>query len=707
MLIDEAGVEPLKKRLTVMLEPITDADPKVLSEYVVALLKHDHPEAQLKQTCIEQLVDFLAEETGPFVDKLFQMISADSPYQTTRGAGPPTISVLHSQFDTNNNSNSAAHHHQHHNGGRGSGRRHMDGAGGSSSGGTYNPRESINNTLRKAGAGAPYSQQRHYGRNNNSENGGRVNMSQQQQNGSEHQHRSSRNTPYTRTNATGSSQQHERQFDQRKRGKCFDYEEKGVCTRGEHCPYDHGSAAQIVIAENTPDLGNGAGGPQRSFAGHKRQYHSRPNFAQQYGDPSDTSNSKLVIENIPPEYLVLDAVNEYFKRFGSIVNITMVPQCTRAIVEYSSHIEAQRAYQNPDVIFGNRFVKVFFARSAEHLEQLATQQQQHHHQQQQQDGESAMLGPKIDRSLPPEAAAAQAAMLARQKMYQDMANRAAALRKEREKMLESLQAQRQLLETKIGQTTGRNAEAVSQLLANVNRQISEVEVSLAEAAAPVAQQSTPAITSGGMNAYQDREKQRLDRELDMLNTMKNGAEDGNDSFDNVMDFNPVYNTGSRPIRGRGGGSHASAYPRAFANVRHNATNTKLLVKNLQYPESLSNGGDSSMAVDGAAADEQRQAYLERIKLHFSNISPLTSFDVSEDGKAVIADFTDRAGAEKAANSGAIFEGKTLHLSWFVPPPTQTETESTAMTTSEAPGDGDVSSYDPPKDDDEMRSRYKR
>ena len=47
----------------------TDADPKVLAEYVVALLRHDHPEAELKQTCIDQLVDFLADGTSSLLSK--------------------------------------------------------------------------------------------------------------------------------------------------------------------------------------------------------------------------------------------------------------------------------------------------------------------------------------------------------------------------------------------------------------------------------------------------------------------------------------------------------------------------------------------------------------------------------------------------------------------------------------------------------------
>jgi RNA-binding protein 26 len=53
-------------------------------------------------------------------------------------------------------------------------------------------------------------------------------------------------------------------------------------------------------------------------------------------------------------------VNDYFQRFGTIVNITVQPEMQRARIEFSSHEEANNAYTSPDVIFENRFVKVYW-----------------------------------------------------------------------------------------------------------------------------------------------------------------------------------------------------------------------------------------------------------------------------------------------------------------------------------------------------------
>ncbi|CAG8474581.1 13350_t:CDS:2, partial [Dentiscutata heterogama] len=74
MIIDDSSSKALKKYLSHILEPICDADPDVLAEYVIALLKHDKSNQDLRQLCVDQLDDFLKEETEPFVEKLFESL---------------------------------------------------------------------------------------------------------------------------------------------------------------------------------------------------------------------------------------------------------------------------------------------------------------------------------------------------------------------------------------------------------------------------------------------------------------------------------------------------------------------------------------------------------------------------------------------------------------------------------------------------------
>ncbi|KAL4631245.1 RNA-binding protein 27-like [Arapaima gigas] len=69
------NVEALKSWLAKLLEPICDADPSALANYVVALVKKDKPERDLKALCADQLDVFLQKETTGFVDKLFECLT--------------------------------------------------------------------------------------------------------------------------------------------------------------------------------------------------------------------------------------------------------------------------------------------------------------------------------------------------------------------------------------------------------------------------------------------------------------------------------------------------------------------------------------------------------------------------------------------------------------------------------------------------------
>ncbi|XP_069746422.1 RNA-binding protein 26 isoform X2 [Narcine bancroftii] len=55
-----------------------DADPSALAKYVVALVKKDKSEKELKALCVDQLDVFLQKDTHTFVEKLFEAITAKS-----------------------------------------------------------------------------------------------------------------------------------------------------------------------------------------------------------------------------------------------------------------------------------------------------------------------------------------------------------------------------------------------------------------------------------------------------------------------------------------------------------------------------------------------------------------------------------------------------------------------------------------------------
>ncbi|KAI5475717.1 hypothetical protein MNV49_001010 [Pseudohyphozyma bogoriensis] len=57
----------------------SDAEPAVLADYVIALLANDLPTPALREYCAAQLADFVAPNTGTFVDSLFLYLADPSP----------------------------------------------------------------------------------------------------------------------------------------------------------------------------------------------------------------------------------------------------------------------------------------------------------------------------------------------------------------------------------------------------------------------------------------------------------------------------------------------------------------------------------------------------------------------------------------------------------------------------------------------------
>lgn len=87
MLIE--NVDALKTWLTKSLTPICDADPTALAKYVVALIKKDKTEAELKDSCNDQLDVFLQKDTKSFVDNFFEVLKNKSYIKETEA--PPTV----------------------------------------------------------------------------------------------------------------------------------------------------------------------------------------------------------------------------------------------------------------------------------------------------------------------------------------------------------------------------------------------------------------------------------------------------------------------------------------------------------------------------------------------------------------------------------------------------------------------------------------
>ena len=202
------------------------------------------------------------------------------------------------------------------------------------------------------------------------------------------------------------------------KGVCRDYVNKGFCTRGDACPYQHTNpvimpgqedgeipfGSKIVTpaehydAEYDPKdslIADGPFSPTSLANGNQQSDHSSPNgFPNEFrgrgrgstrgrgrgrggserggfhkpnradfshASPNhDRAITTIVVEQIPEEKFSEDAVRECFTEFGTIDEVTMQPYKRLAIVKYTDYNFARAAYDSPKAIFDNRFVKVYW-----------------------------------------------------------------------------------------------------------------------------------------------------------------------------------------------------------------------------------------------------------------------------------------------------------------------------------------------------------
>lgn len=167
--------------------------------------------------------------------------------------------------------------------------------------------------------------------------------------------------------------------------RCRDYDNKGFCTRGVSCPYEHGEDRLIVpsandeydpsctslsihpVPTNSVDidsLGSDsvAQARERGRGAHHRGSGKRSELSHS-GANKGRHVTAIVVEAIPEDKFEEQTVREFFGQFGHIDRVDMQPYKRLAVVTYDAHESAKGAYESSKVVFDNRFVKVYWAKS--------------------------------------------------------------------------------------------------------------------------------------------------------------------------------------------------------------------------------------------------------------------------------------------------------------------------------------------------------
>lgn len=422
MLIEEEDAVELKTWVVKRLENISDADSDVLADYVIALMRADTPESELRTNAIDSLEDFLKDNTIAFVEEIFKTIHTKS---YSLGARIPQSSLSTSPPFTAPSGPSSTYRSL----GVGRGLH-----------GVQEPRKRSYNDRQEEdpGVDSHYSRgERQMKQVRRGGRGGRVDAlaprngrgvfyeSPYHQAGSSPALPSFQNMPLPlpfdpndpltaimamqamgvpplpgmpslpQTGPTNVLPQLGGQGILPSAGpprdtlreRCRDYDERFYCERGDACPYEHGTDrlvasghdeydpknSNLMTPHPTSPTANGHGVTQ-DHRGHgysrgrgrgdrggllQRRNNNRAEFSQA-GPNHDRSVTSIVVEQIPEDRFDDQSVRAFFSEFGTIEEVTMQPYKRLALVKYDDYMAARRAYESPKVIFDNRFVKVYW-----------------------------------------------------------------------------------------------------------------------------------------------------------------------------------------------------------------------------------------------------------------------------------------------------------------------------------------------------------
>ena len=409
MHLDDAESDQLKGWIVKRLADISDADSDVLADYVLALVKSDETDDQVKQNCRDNLDDFLKEHTTAFVDDVFRTIATKSydgalVKQGVAAASATTAPPFNPPTGPN---------------GRRSSISNDNAAPGQSRKRTYQDWEGLEgqNGQGQQGRDRPMKQPRRGRGAFEQQRGGR----QAYANAAPHVGHAMAHLPQMPTPPAGMPP-----FDpnnplaalmamqamgmpalpgmpslpfapsptafsqkgalppKRPGERCKDYDNKGFCALGASCPYEHGNDHVVIPAtpaeEYDPtnsglsgagaqalrghgERGRGRGSRGRGDRGDRGAFRGgrtgRADFSMT-GPNSDHSITSIVVEQIPEDKFDEQSVRDFFSEFGNIEDVTMQPYKRLAIIKYDDYGSASKARDSPKAIFDNRFVKVYW-----------------------------------------------------------------------------------------------------------------------------------------------------------------------------------------------------------------------------------------------------------------------------------------------------------------------------------------------------------
>ncbi|KAJ1990517.1 hypothetical protein H4R33_001695 [Dimargaris cristalligena] len=326
MPLDAAATENLQGYIQDQLVSLSDADPMALADYILTLVTNEEPSHELKENCIEQLVDFLTEDPRPFIEGVFERIRAltASPGEIPQSMEPEPTPSSHT-----------------------------------------NERRARSRSPPRRSDSTPESSDRHAdrGRTQNPDRYGQA-------------------VPAVPNGAQPATKSQK---------VCFTFQKKGRCKLGDNCRYQHipGGAPKAepygmvrpigppysMGWPQPPPMGNmghmpmmNQFRPPMAFGGAPMAF-GRPPFRPPMANiPTVPDNNwpvsdiEIAVFNIPYGFLSVDALTNYFSRFGEVKQVSLQADHSRAFVTFAEPSQAQAVIQTPGPHFQNPRTRVTWKR---------------------------------------------------------------------------------------------------------------------------------------------------------------------------------------------------------------------------------------------------------------------------------------------------------------------------------------------------------
>ncbi|KAG0306294.1 hypothetical protein BGZ97_000799, partial [Linnemannia gamsii] len=403
------------------------------------------------------------------------------------------------------------------------------------------------------------------------------------------------------------------------------------------------------------------------------------------GSSGGTAGSKtsLVVENIPDEFNTIDKVNEFFKSFGSLTNIQVDQPAHKALIQYSTRDEASAAYNSPEVIFGNRFVKVYwqpddldsatFGRQPKPTGQVRPETPasgaSHYPMP---PATSVLMTPERAAELAEERAAAAAKKEENKKTMQE-------IQRQKEALIQRQQEEQKLLMQALFAKKNMSQKDKDEILSGLKNVAIEVTKESVDphAQARAAATAAEAQRQADLQKEAERlEKARLDTELEVLNTTPSvsGTTDAAETTTALKAKLAALQAQAAALgleqqggyagrgrggfipRGRGRGAPVNTWTRGGgrggAIVSHHRT---FRIDNRSTKLSVQNVDDLSK---------------EGLREHFETFGELESFNLGADGASATVQFKNRKDAEVAMQQGSQIANAAagpLKLGWISEP----------------------------------------